>query len=372
MEGCQEMPEGAKLREELQRLVGGMTGLTDDGRFDEPNIDGSKGDYISFQSWEWPQGVGLYGLMRLWQSNRDPDLLAIIEPWYDRQLAGGLPQININTTAPMLALALLWRETGNPKWQPVLESWADRLLATMGRTPEGGFSHNVSDKINDDELWDDTLFMAGLFLASYGQAARRVDCVNEAVRQFLVHARYLTDTKTGLWFHGWTFNGRHNFARALWGRGNAWITIAILDLVDLVDIGEPVRSFLLNILTSQMTALVKLQSPSGAWHTLLDDASSYEEMSATAGISYGLMKAARLGLAPPSALDAGLRALGAVMRNISEGGVLNNVSYGTRMGHDLDFYRNIEIQPTGYGQALAILCLTEGLHHVGQRAGVRR
>jgi unsaturated rhamnogalacturonyl hydrolase len=31
------------------------------------------------------------------------------------------------------------------------------------------------------------------------------------------------------------------------------------------------------------------------------------------------------------------------------------------MGHDLQFYRDIPIQPTGYGQALAILCLTEGL-----------
>jgi unsaturated rhamnogalacturonyl hydrolase len=29
------------------------------------------------------------------------------------------------------------------------------------------------------------------------------------------------------------------------------------------------------------------------------------------------------------------------------------------MGHDLQFYRDIPIQPTGYGQALAILCLVE-------------
>ena len=41
-----------------------------------------------------------------------------------------------------------------------------------------------------------------------------------------------------------------------------------------------------------------------------------------------------------------------------------NVSYGTRMGHDLQFYRDIPIQPTGYGQALAILCLSEALRHV--------
>jgi unsaturated rhamnogalacturonyl hydrolase len=35
------------------------------------------------------------------------------------------------------------------------------------------------------------------------------------------------------------------------------------------------------------------------------------------------------------------------------------------MGHDLQFYKDIPIQPTGYGQALAILCLCEALQHVG-------
>ena len=49
-----------------------MTGLRHDGRFHEPNLDGTPGDYVSFDSWEWPQGVGLYGLVRLWQHNRYP------------------------------------------------------------------------------------------------------------------------------------------------------------------------------------------------------------------------------------------------------------------------------------------------------------
>ena len=57
-------------------------------------------------------------------------------------------------------------------------------------------------------------------------------------------------------------------------------------------------------------------------------------------------------------------ALDAVLRNIDASGTVLNVSYGTRMGHDLQFYRDIPIQPTGYGQALSILCLAEGLHHL--------
>jgi unsaturated rhamnogalacturonyl hydrolase len=56
--------------------------------------------------------------------------------------------------------------------------------------------------------------------------------------------------------------------------------------------------------------------------------------------------------------------LEAVVANIDDKGVVANVSYGTRMGADLQFYHDIPIHPTGYGQALAILCLTEGTQHL--------
>ncbi len=39
------------------------------------------------------------------------------------------------------------------------------------------------------------------------------------------------------------------------------------------------------------------------------------------------------------------------------------MSYGTRMGRDLQFYKDIPIQPTAYGQALAMLCLVEASQH---------
>lgn len=354
----------AQVREKLAGLVSGMTGLRADGRFDEPNLDGTPGDYVSFDSWEWPQGVGLYGLVKLWKQTGDAKLLATIEDWYDRRIAAGLPAMNVNTTAPLLALSEMWRVTREPRFEAVLADWAERVVTTMPRTLEGGFQHNVSDKINDDELWDDTLFMVALFLASYGQATGQRRFVDEAERQFLVHARYLTDTETGLWYHGWTFKGRHNFAQALWGRGNAWITVGILDLVELAEISPSVRAHLLGVLDAQIASLLKLQTALGAWRTLLTDESSYEEISATAGFGYGLMKASRLGIGPTACREAGLKALSAVLANIGADGVVANVSYGTRMGHDLQFYRDIPIQPTGYGQALAILCLGEGMEHL--------
>ncbi len=349
----------------LDTLVGGLLALRHVGGFDEPNLDGTPGDYVTFEAWEWPQGVGLYGLVQLWrQRDRDPQLGRVIEGWYDRHIAAGLPRMNVNTTAPMLALSLYWRETGVDRFAPVLDDWAGRVLREAPRTEAGGFQHDVSDRLNPGELWDDTLFMMALFLASYGQGAGRRDLVDEAVRQFLVHAHYLACRETGLWFHGWTFDGRHNFARARWARGNAWITAGILDLFDLAEIDPGARAFLTTVLTQQVEALLALQTESGAWRTLLDDPQSYEEISATAGFAYGLLKGARLGIGDAHWAEAGLRGLRAVIDNIDAAGVVRNVSYGTRMGHDLQFYREIPMQPTGYGQSLAILALGEGMRHV--------
>jgi unsaturated rhamnogalacturonyl hydrolase len=357
------MASEERVRAMLSRLVEGLTALRDEGKYSEPNLDGSAGDYISFTSWEWPQGVGLYGLAKLWRETGDATLQSLLEGWYEKHRLNGLPPLNINTTAPMLGLSLLWDRTRDPKWEAMLSEWADRLLASAPRTLEGGFQHDVSDKINSGELWDDTLFMVALFLAAYGQASGKRHLVDEAQHQFLVHSRYLADPKTGLWFHGWSFERMDNFANARWARGNAWITAGLADLPELCQLDPATQRYLDGILNAQINALLPLQSEDGAWRTLLDDPSSYKETSATAGIAYGLLKASRLGRAVPNAKQAGLKALDYVLGQIGDDGVVGGVSYGTRMGHDLQFYRDIPVQPTGYGQSLAILCLTEALHH---------
>jgi unsaturated rhamnogalacturonyl hydrolase len=50
-----------------------------------------------------------------------------------------------------------------------------------------------------------------------------------------------------------------------------------------------------------------------------------------------------------------------VLANISPEGELKNVSFGTAMGSDLEFYKKIPLTPMPYGQALAILCLSEAM-----------
>ncbi len=130
-------------------------------------------------------------------------------------------------------------------------------------------------------MWDDTLMMTVLPLAKIGKLLNRPQYVEEATYQFLLHVQNLMDRETGLWFHGWSYEGRHNFARARWARGNSWLTMVIPDFLELVDLpeGNAVRRYLMTVLDAQIAALAKCQDDSGLWHTLLDDPHSYPEAS---------------------------------------------------------------------------------------------
>ncbi|MBQ4796840.1 glycoside hydrolase family 105 protein, partial [Pectobacterium versatile] len=101
--------------------------------------------------------------------------------------------------------------------------------------------------------------------------------------------------------------------------------------------------FLIQVLESQVEALAKYQDDSGLWHTLLDDPNSYLESSATAGFAYGILKAVRKRYIDRCYAEVADKAMRGVVANISENGELLNVSFGTAMGKELDYYRQIPL-----------------------------
>ncbi|MGV1941447.1 glycoside hydrolase family 88/105 protein [Agrobacterium sp. 22-211-1] len=323
-------------------------------------VSGSSDGKIQFDEWDWEVGVGLYGFLRRALAANDRKALDDLVTWYGWQIERGLPPRQINSSAPMLPLVILTEHVDRPDFRVLVEDWADWLVHKLPKTEDGGFQHVVKERLNEGELWDDTLFMACLFLARAGVVCKRQDWIDEAVYQFMIHTRYLSDPVTGLWYHGWTFNGRHNFADAFWARGNSWITVAIPELFELVPtLGEKDRRFLANVLASQVRSLRQYQREDGMFHTLLDDPNSPVETSATAGIAYGILRGIEAGILGEENRPHAERALKAVLGNIDDEGVVHGVSDGTPMGHDLDFYRRIPNLPTPYGQALTMLLLID-------------
>jgi len=325
-------------------------------------------DTKGWNTWEWTQGVGLYGLWMYYSLTASPEAWTPMEDWFKARFAEGGADKNINTMAPMLTLAYMYETTKNPTYLPWLDTWAEWAMYELPRTKYGGMTHTTFLDMNEQQLWDDTLMMTVLPLAKIGKLLNRPQYIEEAKRQFLIHIQYLFDTRTGLWFHGWTFaEGGHNFAEARWARGNSWVTIAIPEFLELLDLppNDAFRIHLLDTLEAQCDAIIEYQEPGGLWRTILDrplEEGSYIETSAAAGFAYGMLKAVRLRyLQGPRYRDSAVRAIKALLPKINSEGELLEVSFGTAMGTTLQFYYDIALTSMPYGQAMAIMALGEFL-----------
>lgn len=367
-----------ELHSKIQLLIEKLCNIRDDkGKFLQHLPDGRIVDTKSWDTntWEWTHGIGLYGIWRYYVLTKNPAVKERIVSWFEKRFASGIEvDKNINTMSPMLTLACLYEESGDEQYLPILAEWSDWAMYYATRTEHGGLQHDTYQGPSPQQLWDDTLMMTVLPLAKIGVLLNKSEYVEDCKAQFFIHCKYLFDRETGAFFHGWTFDGTHNFASARWARGNSWLTVAIPDFIELLDAvslngeNDQFRIPLLAILESQLEFLARTQDQaSGLWHTLLDldDEGSYLESSATAGFAYGILKAIRLGLCSNAKVDQYRHmadaAIAGVLANIDANGELQKTSFGTAMGSDLDFYRNVPITPMPYGQAMAIMALGEYL-----------
>lgn len=355
--------ERRKVIDYIDLLIKNLTEIKDNSGEFLWNFNGVIVDDKSWEVWNWPQGVGLYGIYQYWRQTGDEKVLDIVTNWFEQHFIAGLPPKNVNTMAPILTLALLYEDTGDLRFIPYMEEWSEWVMHDMPRTRENGLQHMTYGPENKNQLWDDTLMMTVLPLAKIGMLLDRQEYIEEAKRQFLIHVKYLCDKKTGLWYHGWTFEGDHNFAEALWARGNCWVTIAIPEIIDILELpkGDFFREFLIEALHRQIETLAKYQDGSGLWHTLIDDPTSYLEASATAGFGYGILRAVHKRYIDGKYLEVGEKAVKGLLGEISEKGALQKVSVGTGVADTLQAYKEIRITEMPYGQSLTVLCLTEFL-----------
>lgn len=364
-----------ELEKKLQLVIDKLMNL--DGPADEEAL-AEGGEKIGFfkrdfgiKEWDWPQGVGLYGLLKIMKLQDRKDYQDFLINWYRENIREGLPSRNINTTTPLLTLVELNELCPDPEFEKLCLSWADWLMNCLPRTKEGGFQHVTSAngdrqgvRLNESEMWIDTLFMTVLFLNRMGQKYQRQDWIDESIHQVLMHIKYLCDKQTGLFYHGWTFNERNNFGGIFWCRGNSWFTLGILDYIDMFQgtMNAGLKTFIVDTYKAQVAKLKELQDPkSGLWHTVLTDADSYLETSGTAAITAGILKGIRYGILDDSYLPCAAKAIQGILANIAEDGTVLNVSGGTGMGYNAEHYKNILIAPMAYGQSLTILALAEAL-----------
>lgn len=312
-------------------------------------------------TWDWPCGVAYYGIAKAIETagpDKSGEYLEGLKARVDKHIELGLPAWTVNTCSMGHCLLTLHKLTGEDKYLDIAMTKIDYLQNKALRFGENVLQHTVSVK-NDfpEQAWADTLFMAAYFLLRVGVLKNDKDMIDDALNQYYWHIEYLQDPGSGLWYHGYNNINRDHMSGFFWARANAWAAYTMSRVNKILP--EPyLYPQYMDIdcsLRDQLTGLKSLQTENGLWRTILDDAESYEELSASAGIA-----AAMLGNRNVLNTEAVQKAYHGILENISDDGRLLNVSGGTAVMRDLDGYRNISRKWTqGWGQGLGLAFLCE-------------
>ncbi|MBN2305439.1 MAG: glycoside hydrolase family 88 protein [Anaerolineae bacterium] len=314
--------------------------------------------------WDWQPGVGLYGLIRVFEFTGEQQYLDYSQYYVNRLLDVDVVSYSINGSMLFEIVLKLFEHCRADRYQTELHYYLRWLLRSAAKCQNGCFEHSWTETNVHltEQVWIDTLFMAGIVLADSHRLLGREDSRQELIRQFAAHQACLQDAETGLYRHFYDANTDSHMAGAFWGRGNGWMAASTVDALAAVGTDDPAHQPIIDSFRQQMGAIKTLQAPNGMFHTILDDVDTYLEMSATAALGYAALKGARLGVLDESFVAVGEKAVQVIMEHIKPNGIVDLVSSGTSGFIAYDEYNKISIAPRLYGQALAILALTEQLH----------
>jgi unsaturated rhamnogalacturonyl hydrolase len=210
----------------------------------------------------------------------------------------------------------------------------------------------------------DTMHFDGPFFAKLYRVTGEDRFRKLALDNLLGSITLLFDERTSLFHHYWSERSRQPNG-VLWGRGNGWAMLGLLQTLVHLPESDPARPFLLQVFQEQAAAVASLQDASGDWHTVLDDSESYLETSIAAFVVDGFSMAIRIGLLSEEYLPVIERAWKAMLGHVDSSGKLTGVSYETFPSPRREHYRQMPrdaVVPWGQGPLLTAIHSYQSLH----------
>jgi unsaturated rhamnogalacturonyl hydrolase len=309
--------------------------------------------------WDWPAGVAFYGISRAWEVTGRKEYIDYLCNWTDNYIENGIPRFTVNAVSLGSTMITLHEATGEEKYLSIAKEMAEFLTHDAIRFGDGVLQHTVSQNYSfPEQAWADTLFMAAFFQVRMGVKLDNKEYLKDGLKQYYWHEEYLQDNTTNLYYHGWDNINKNNMSSICWGRANAWAALTMAEALKLISAFNPSFMTIQDSLRDQTAALVRLQSENGLWRTILNDNTSYEEISATAGIGAAIVAYEKL-LGQNIYRRYIEKTIKGIKGNIASDGRVMNVSAGTAVMNDAEGYKDVpkkRIQGWGQGLMLAFLC----------------
>ncbi|HEX2901708.1 MAG TPA: glycoside hydrolase family 88 protein, partial [Bacteroidia bacterium] len=152
-------------------------------------------------NWTWQQAALLRAMTQQydWKVGPNPAVyLDYVRTAIDKSMHAAYAGHNPNSVASGFGLAWLARVTGEAKYRDAAEQLYQKYLK-IPRAPNGGVTHLRRFR----ELWDDTIFMVGIYLLEMHLLTDDEKYLDELLLQVQTHREKLQVKQWGLWVHGW-------------------------------------------------------------------------------------------------------------------------------------------------------------------------
>ena len=310
--------------------------------------------------WDWRGSIFTYGLMEFAQNltseNKKKEFIQYITDYHQHWEKIGIPPIDHSDHCPSALGLLALKKLKTPKLNYSALEKAATYLRTQKRNDLGALDHLGSLNVYPHSMWVDSLMMYALFAVQYGKEIGDHPLLDFGASQVRIFAKALQDPKDHLFrharfehdksywkemkagerpevFHEIYENGGSVLPKesAYWLRGNSWVMVSAVEMLDQLPANHPERKIILKLLKSMAEAALKYQHSSGMWSTLMN-IPSYEESSGTALVAYAFAHAVHQGYLSQDYYSHAELAYSALLKNLAktpEGLSLTQNSKGT-------------------------------------------
>ncbi len=276
-------------------------------------------------SWNYTTGLELLSILDAEARYTDSSKVDYVIRYADTMVRGDgtiinykPQQYNIDHVCPGRVLLRAYEMTGEKRYRKALQLVREQL-DTHPRTSGGGLWHK---QVYPHQMWLDGLYMGQPFYAEYTRRftkePERTRCFEDIMNQFIVVARHTYDPATGLYRHAWDESRSQPWAdkttgqsQHVWGRALGWYCMAIVETLDYIPESTKGRNEVIEILRGIYRQLPKYSDPNtGMWYQVLelpDREGNYIEATASAMLTYSMLKAVRKGYLDRELLPGALK-----------------------------------------------------------------
>jgi rhamnogalacturonyl hydrolase YesR len=213
---------------------------------------------------------------------------------------------------------------------------------------------SAGDTVRFPRKWTDDMFMASSLLSRVGGATKN-PMYGAAVGHLLTSYAKSLQRPDGIFIHA--LDGPH-----AWGRGNGFALLGVTDALTHLPADWPDRPAVLEIYRRHVRALLAHQSDDGSWRQVVDEPSSYRELTVTAMTTAAIARGLQRGwLDAATYRSVADRAWNAVVARVDADGTVHDVCSGTGAGPTKEYYLNRPVVngADDRGGAMALLAAIE-------------